>query len=240
MSSGNGSPVSASLTGEQAAANVAAPPPPAPVQDQGGVGVVDVDDSPPLQIESDPSEGTHDDVEVLEVHVLSSPEEAAAAVEEAPGDVVAGPPSPHPQPEAGQAAGPVGEFVCDICHARYPTEKAMFGHLRCHKDRAWRGAFSPPTFSMEEFAEYQEHLVKSEEEQLREIEAEETALLLPPPGYPPIPHHEAAAPQPPPPVTQEAGECSQKVVLDVDLNVEVEEAVEEFAVPDLNLPPPAE
>nr|GLL19086.1 hypothetical protein Itr_chr02CG05110 [Ipomoea trifida] len=44
---------------------------------------------------------------------------------------------------------------------------------------------------MEEFAEYQEHLVKPEEEQLREIEAEERAA---------------------------AGE---RVVLDVDLNAEV-------------------
>nr|GMC67646.1 hypothetical protein Iba_chr02fCG4360 [Ipomoea batatas] len=44
---------------------------------------------------------------------------------------------------------------------------------------------------MEEFAEYQEHLVKPEEEQLREIEAEERAA------------------------------AGQRVVLDVDLNVEV-------------------
>nr|GLL35502.1 hypothetical protein Itr_chr09CG11670 [Ipomoea trifida] len=59
---------------------------------------------------------------------------------------------------------------------------------------------------MEEFAEYQEHLVKPEEEQLQEIEAEERAA---------------------------AGE---RVVLDVDLNAEVEE----FILPDLNLPPPDE
>nr|GMC62563.1 protein VASP homolog [Ipomoea batatas]GME10069.1 protein VASP homolog [Ipomoea batatas]GME10074.1 protein VASP homolog [Ipomoea batatas] len=107
---------------------------------------------------------------------------------------------------AGQA---VGDFACEVCGARYPTEKAMFGHLRCHKNRGWRGAFSPPTFSMEEFAEYQEHLVKPEEEQLREIEAEERAA---------------------------AGE---RVVLDVDLNAEVA-PVEEFILPDLNLPPPYE
>nr|GLL19087.1 hypothetical protein Itr_chr02CG05120 [Ipomoea trifida] len=69
--------------------------------------------------------------------------------------------------------------------------------------------FAPPTFSIEEFAEYQEHLVKPEEEQLREIEAEERAA---------------------------AGE---RVVLDVDLNVEVA-PVEEFILPDLNLPPPDE
>nr|GMD30849.1 hypothetical protein Iba_chr09aCG10930 [Ipomoea batatas]GME10041.1 hypothetical protein Iba_scaffold9380CG0090 [Ipomoea batatas] len=64
-------------------------------------------------------------------------------------------------------AGQAGDFTCEICGAR------------------------PPTFTMEEFAEYQEHLVKSEEEQLREIEAEERAA---------------------------AGE---RVVLDVDLNEEV-------------------
>nr|GMC62555.1 hypothetical protein Iba_chr02cCG4930 [Ipomoea batatas] len=61
----------------------------------------------------------------------------------------------------------------------------------------------------EEFAEYQEHLVKPEEEQLREIEAEERAA---------------------------AGE---RVVLDVDLYAEVA-PVEEFILPDLNLPPPDE
>nr|GMC84784.1 hypothetical protein Iba_chr04cCG14920 [Ipomoea batatas] len=65
----------------------------------------------------------------------------------------------------------------------------------------WRGPFNPPTFTMEEFAEYQEHLVKPEEEQLREIEAEERVA---------------------------AGER---------LNAEVA-PVEEFILPDLNLPPP--
>nr|GLL35503.1 hypothetical protein Itr_chr09CG11680 [Ipomoea trifida] len=59
---------------------------------------------------------------------------------------------------------------------------------------------------MEEFGEYQEHLVKPEEEQLREIEAE---------------GREAAG---------------ERVVLDIDLNAQVEE----FILPDLNLPPPDE
>nr|GLL25528.1 uncharacterized protein LOC109155798 [Ipomoea trifida] len=55
---------------------------------------------------------------------------------------------------AGQAPGEIVpadqaamDFACEICGA------------------------SPPTFTMEEFAEYQEHLVKPEEEQLLEIEA---------------------------------------------------------------------
>nr|GLL29992.1 uncharacterized protein LOC105178395 [Ipomoea trifida] len=89
----------------------------------------------------------------------------AVAVQEGVDDGAVGEIAP-----AGQAAG---DFACEICG--YPTKKAMFGHLRGHRDRGWRGAFSPPTFTMEEFAEYQEHLVKPEEEQLREIEAEEWA-----------------------------------------------------------------
>nr|GMD32597.1 hypothetical protein Iba_chr09bCG9750 [Ipomoea batatas] len=123
---------------------------------------------PPLENEPNANQGVEGD---------APPE----AVQEGGDVVVAGEIAP-----AGQA----GDFTCEICGARYPTEKALFGHLRCHKDRGWRGAFRPPTFTMEEFAEYQEHLVKPEEEQLREIEAEERAA---------------------------AGE---RVVLDVDLNAE--------------------
>ncbi|CAH9098430.1 unnamed protein product [Cuscuta epithymum] len=77
---------------------------------------------------------------------------------------VAAIPSPPPLPYDGH--------VCETCGAVFPTERAMFGHLRCHRDRGWRGAYRPPTFSMDEFAEYKHLLVKSEEEQMREIEAE--------------------------------------------------------------------
>nr|GMC62564.1 protein VASP homolog [Ipomoea batatas] len=165
-------------------------PQPEPVENRDEEVVVAEDnDSPP------PIENMPDAMEGVEV-VAPPPLEPVAGQEG--GDVVA----------VGEIA-PAGQAVGEICGARYPTEKAMFGHLRCHKNRGWRGAFSPPTFSMEEFAEYQEHLVKPEEEQLREIEAEERAA---------------------------AGE---RVVLDVDLNAEVA-PVEEFILPDLNLPPPDE
>ncbi|GAA0144340.1 hypothetical protein LIER_35910 [Lithospermum erythrorhizon] len=29
----------------------------------------------------------------------------------------------------------------------------MFGHMRCHGDREWRGAYPPPRFTVEQFEE---------------------------------------------------------------------------------------
>nr|GMC62556.1 CCR4-NOT transcription complex subunit 3 [Ipomoea batatas] len=171
-------------------------PQPEPVENRDEEVVVAEDNNSPPPIENVPD---------------APPPLEPVAVQEGGDDVAVGEIAP-----AGQAVGEiapagqaVGDFACEVCGARYPTEKAMFGHLRCHKNRGWRGAFSPPTFTIEEFAEYQQHLVKPEEEQLREIEAEERAA---------------------------AGE---RVVLDVDLNAEVA-PVEEFILPDLNLPPPDE
>nr|GMC65908.1 protein VASP homolog [Ipomoea batatas] len=140
-------------------------PQPEPVEDRDeGMVVAEDNDSPP------PIENMPDAMEGVEV-VAPLPLEPVA-VQEGGDDVAVGEIAP-----AGQAVGEiapagqaVGDFACEVCGARYPTEKAMFGHLRCHMNRGWRGAFS-----MEEFAEYQEHLVKPEEEQLREIEAEERA-----------------------------------------------------------------
>nr|GMC59808.1 protein VASP homolog [Ipomoea batatas]GME10073.1 protein VASP homolog [Ipomoea batatas] len=192
----SGKETAAASSSQQEAEGVAPPssplpvPQPTPVEDRDEEMAEDKDSPPPVP----PMEN------VMEGDAPPPPLEPVA-VEEGGDVVAAGEIAP-----AGQAAG---DFACEICGARYPTEKAMFGHLRCHKDRGWRGAFSPPTFSMEEFAEYQEHLVKPEEEQLREIEAEERAA------------------------------AGQRVVLDVDLNVEVA-PVEEFILPDLNLPPPEE
>ncbi|CAH9085232.1 unnamed protein product [Cuscuta epithymum] len=71
--------------------------------------------------------------------------------------------------------------VCDVCKRKFASDKALFGHLAWHKDRGWRGAHKPRTFSIKEFAEYRELLVKSEEEQLLEIEAEKAALAAAPP-----------------------------------------------------------
>nr|GMD39028.1 protein VASP homolog [Ipomoea batatas] len=208
MASGNETAAASSSMGEgtrgsQKAAEgvtVVVPPPPssplpvpqlAPIENRDE----DNDSPPPLENEPDAMEGDAPPPLPIE----PEPEPEPLPIEPEGGDVVAaGEIAP-----AGEAAG---DFACEICSARYLTEKAMFGHLRSHKDRGWRGAFRPPTFSMEEFGEYQEHLVKPEEEQLREIEAEERAA---------------------------AGE---RVVLDVDLNAQVEE----FILPDLNLPPPDE
>ncbi|XP_031107730.1 uncharacterized protein C11orf96 homolog [Ipomoea triloba] len=137
-------------------------PQPEPVEDRDEEMVVAEDNNSPPPIENMP-----DAMEGVEV--VAPPPLEPVAVQEGGDDVAVGEIAP-----AGQA---VGDFACEVCGARYPTEKAMFGHLRSHKDRGWRGAFRPPTFTIEEFAEYQEHLVKPEEEQLREIEAEERVVL---------------------------------------------------------------
>ncbi|CAH9105913.1 unnamed protein product [Cuscuta europaea] len=120
---------------------------------------------------------------------------------------VAANPSPPPLPYE--------EHVCETCGAVFATERAMFGHLRCHKDRGWRGAYCPPTFSMDEFAEYKHLLVKSEEEQMREIEAEKAlaaSLVLDPQS----PESDEVTPPP----------LKKQAILDWDW--------------DLNVPPPFE
>nr|GMD32590.1 DExH-box ATP-dependent RNA helicase DExH14 [Ipomoea batatas] len=159
MASGNETAAASSSMGEgtggsQKAAEgvtVVAPPPssplpvpqPAPVENRDE----DNDSPPPMENEPDAMEGDAPPPLPIE----PEPEPEPLPIEPEGGDVVAaGEIAP-----AGEAAG---DFACEICGARYPTEKAMFGHLRCHKNRGWRGAFSPPTFSMEEFGEYQEHL----------------------------------------------------------------------------------
>nr|XP_019066511.1 zinc finger protein ZAT9-like [Solanum lycopersicum] len=32
---------------------------------------------------------------------------------------------------------------CEICHKNFPSKKSLFGHMRCHPDREWRG-MKPP------------------------------------------------------------------------------------------------
>ncbi|VFQ88211.1 unnamed protein product [Cuscuta campestris] len=162
---------------------------------------------------------------------------------------VQAPPAPEAEEEhhenedgAFEAAPPAEQeerHVCDTCGAVYPTEKAMFGHLRSHKERLWRGAYCPPSFSMDEFAEYRELLVKSEEEQLREIQQGEGSsavrrlrfrgVVPRPPSPPPRPRLEMVAPP--------------AAVLELDLNAPPEggewneEAEGRYNRFDLNLPP---
>uniref|UniRef100_A0A7N0RBU8 C2H2-type domain-containing protein n=1 Tax=Kalanchoe fedtschenkoi TaxID=63787 RepID=A0A7N0RBU8_KALFE len=39
-----------------------------------------------------------------------------------------------------------GKPICPICRRDFPSNKALFGHMRCHPERKWRG-IQPPVYS---------------------------------------------------------------------------------------------
>ncbi|KAF5479142.1 hypothetical protein F2P56_005638 [Juglans regia] len=39
----------------------------------------------------------------------------------------------------------MGEPTCYVCRKKFPTMKALFGHMRSHPGREWRGVLPPPT-----------------------------------------------------------------------------------------------
>ncbi|GFP96608.1 zinc finger protein zat2 [Phtheirospermum japonicum] len=60
--------------------------------------------------------------------------------------------------DQGGGSGDPGEGAdrihCSICNKEFMSAKALFGHMRSHPGRGWRGAHPPPTFSAdEEFAD---------------------------------------------------------------------------------------
>ncbi|CAI9782881.1 unnamed protein product [Fraxinus pennsylvanica] len=52
--------------------------------------------------------------------------------------------------DIGHAEGGEFQFRCSVCSKSYRSSKALFGHLRLHPNRGWKGAFPPPSFRAEE------------------------------------------------------------------------------------------
>ncbi|KAL5557408.1 hypothetical protein UlMin_039644 [Ulmus minor] len=47
--------------------------------------------------------------------------------------------------KAPQFVAPVGvPIICQVCHKSFHNWKALFGHMRLHPERKWRGTFPPP------------------------------------------------------------------------------------------------
>ncbi|WCJ32802.1 C2H2-like zinc finger protein [Euphorbia peplus] len=46
--------------------------------------------------------------------------------------------------KVAQMDAPKSEPICSLCGKKFATWKGVFGHLRAHPERPWRGAFPPP------------------------------------------------------------------------------------------------
>lgn len=51
--------------------------------------------------------------------------------------------------------GPDMVSPCSVCGKRFGSWKAVFGHMRSHPDRSWRGVHPPPTFNREGSPDHQ-------------------------------------------------------------------------------------
>lgn len=49
-----------------------------------------------------------------------------------------------PKRAKGELDAPKTDPACSICGKKFASWKAVFGHMRAHREREWRGAFPPP------------------------------------------------------------------------------------------------
>ena len=93
---------------------------------------------------------------------------------------------PKPRKKPQEFDAPPVASPCSVCGRRFGSWKALFGHMRSHPDRDWRGIHPPPKFTRESTPEDDQevHVIREQAENLLIGVAEEVAARLgkAPPG----------------------------------------------------------